>query len=263
MPEYMPSQDNNTYSEINRWSKLFRWLGNLGKRLSGIFTVIDNPAIINSVSGTRVGNAMFIYGLRFGIVPGEIRLHSSSGNALNIVLLPNQWTDTLIQTTIPETIQGIGYNHRVNLTVSTAEAGSPHLEIIVDPKDRVWKCEKNQSYDGTKTPGYDYHEIKEINSALLPVDNMIFQNFGSPGSDTHRGPVSLSSQFWQRKVSGVAIDSFGTARIKSDPQVIGEIGDQRIKARIEVKDDYHWDYKITVNFFIWMPLGFHPPAGWE
>lgn len=220
----------------------------------------NSPVITSCPESLTVGHEYTLLGRLFGETRGILHL-DVTGCPDRIQPRILSWSGTAVRFQIADSVGQIPYHANGLLTLRRAQAAGAsgswtddpdtRIAVTVEPLEDLHSCRAESSDSGTEAPWYVYDTVVELESAPLPQEYRIFE---SPGLLTSAGLyvqlVNHSSHLLQP--SGSEFELVG------GPVEVGGA----LRAWVRVTDAWHWDYTLSVDFYILVPQGYPIATGW-
>lgn len=216
--------------------------------MNDLWFAMSYPSVV------QVGEQYTILGFGFGDEEGTLRIEIEFDGQ---VIEPDVWgwQYNSIHFLVPQTAERIPFNARAKLFISVKGSENTHrpLNITVEPLS-VWYFSDKYKYsdDGmnlSDSLSFVHNFTKTFKSPSLPSSYKLTEH-----------PIF--------EIPGLLFEySSNEYRILDEPAIIEidrgmTVSDNRLEVTGKVTDDWHWDYIIVVEFFIYIPNGFDT-TGWS
>jgi hypothetical protein len=248
---------NTIENDLNNWKDNFHDLGkwDIDPRMVGEAKmmdemleefhhfVLDCPRITSCPDIIQVGYNYTIIGVNFGDTAGKMEIRISD-DAHMITPSIDSWSNNAILFNVPDNTGGISFEAAARIIITHAD-GPPKTSsksITINPISDLYTCIDSYSDEGHNNPFAGYARKVTLKSFQLPSCYRRWDNQNL----TERGLLLKTASC-----------TYGS--LESEPSfshTAMNVSGNRLQTVVSVKDDWHYCYQITAEFYILVPQGF-------
>ena len=205
--------------------------------------VLDCPRITSCPDIIQVGYNYTIIGVNFGDTAGKMEIRISD-DAHMITPSIDSWSNNAILFNVPDNTGGISFEAAARIIITHAD-GPPKTSsksITISPISDLYTCIDSYSDEGHNNPFAGYAREVTLKSFQLPSCYRRWDNQNL----TERGLLLKTASC-----------TYGC--LESEPSfshTAMNVSGNRLQTVVSVKDDWHYCYQITAEFYILVPQGF-------
>jgi len=220
------------------------------------------PRIITWPEEVEFNSSYTLSGVRLGDMIGDLYLRRRD-NDQRLDLRIDGWNDTAIEFRTKDPVDGVPFNCQAYLVLARPDGEKTSRSTKIVPRTTIYLGVAEHSDKRDDLSWYDYlrpslyEETLErtvvIDSPELPEHWEIFESphFEHPGL-LIKYNSGLNPYFDDEK---------GEASYVSGPTY--SPSENKLSATILIEDDWYWNYTVSAEFYILVPIGFPVPVGWR